>query len=125
MEKYIKYKKKLMDKIVNEYSVDIELLHELWDLGYDRGIDIENKIKEVNRLQKNKTKVPTDLMEDYELQITTPDNRQIELTIDDFVNGEVNSYYYYQNENGLPRTREIRLHEFITQVLRVLELKRD
>lgn len=85
---------------------------------------------------KNKTKVPKDLngshllgygrqTTDVEIQITTPDNRQIELTIDDFVNGEVNSYYYYQNENGLPRTREIPLNHFLTQVQRVLELKRN
>jgi len=43
MTKHIKDKQKLMNKIETEYSVDTELLHDLWDLGYDRGFDVWEK----------------------------------------------------------------------------------
>jgi hypothetical protein len=52
----------------------------------------------------------------YELQITTPDNRKIELTLDDFLNGKVNCYVHYSN-NVFPRTGGISTQVFFEKVI--------
>jgi regulator of replication initiation timing len=58
MKKYIKDKKELMNKIETEYSVDTELLHELWDLGYDRGIEVG----EISFIDTKNTKLKKELV---------------------------------------------------------------